>query len=105
MDLYCSRVRGSRSHQVSGSKLSKLQFASTKVCESQLPARCEEAEAMRCKLLARMGDVSEFMKTVKQRFSVWYNQNMAFGHFVGRPIQVGFGRGREGFTVNDDRSC
>lgn len=34
-----------------------------------------EAEVVRAKLLARMGDVSEFMKTVKQRFSVWYNRS------------------------------
>jgi len=33
-----------------------------------------EAEALRAGLLARMGDVSEFMKTLKQRFSVWFNR-------------------------------
>jgi len=33
----------------------------------------EEADAMRQKLLARMGDVSLFMKELKQRFSIWYN--------------------------------
>jgi hypothetical protein len=26
-------------------------------------------------LLARMADVSEFMKTLKQRFSVWFNKS------------------------------
>jgi len=30
---------------------------------------------MREQILKRMGDVSEFMKTLKQRFSVYYNQN------------------------------
>ena len=30
---------------------------------------------MRAKLLARMGDVSVFMKTLKQRFSIWFNRN------------------------------
>ena len=33
-----------------------------------------EAESLRRVLLARMGDVSEFMKTLKQRFSIWFNQ-------------------------------
>jgi len=34
----------------------------------------EEADALRRQLLARMGDVSAFMKTLKQRFSIWYNK-------------------------------
>jgi len=33
----------------------------------------EEAEELRAKLVARMGDVSVFMKELKQRFSIWYN--------------------------------
>ena len=33
----------------------------------------EEAEAWRERLLARMGDVSEFLKTLKQRFAIWFN--------------------------------
>ncbi len=32
-----------------------------------------EAERVRSVLLARMGDVSEFMKTLKQRYSIWFN--------------------------------
>ena len=35
----------------------------------------DEAEELRAKLLARMGDVSVFMKELKQRFSIWYNAN------------------------------
>jgi hypothetical protein len=35
----------------------------------------EAAVAVRARLLARMHDLSEFMKTVKQRFSIWYNRN------------------------------
>jgi len=35
----------------------------------------EGAEAVRRRLLARMHDLSEFMKTLKQRFSIWYNRN------------------------------
>jgi hypothetical protein len=34
-----------------------------------------EAEAWRNRLLERMHEVSAFMKTVKQRFSVWYNKS------------------------------
>ena len=43
--------------------------------ERTLAAGGPEAESMRRWLLRRMGDVSEFMKTLKQRFSVWYNHN------------------------------
>lgn len=35
----------------------------------------EEAAFERAKLLARMGDVSLFMKELKQRFSIWYNRS------------------------------
>jgi len=48
--------------------------ASVAQLESTLRAGGEEAEAIRNKLLARMGDVSAFMKTLKQRFSIWFNQ-------------------------------
>jgi putative transposase len=53
----------------------KYQEASVKVMESQLRAGGEEADAIRRKLLVRMSDVSEFMKAIKQRFSVWYNRS------------------------------
>jgi putative transposase len=33
----------------------------------------QEAETLRAALQRRMGDVSEFMKTLKQRFTMWYN--------------------------------
>ena len=33
------------------------------------------AGEVRAGLLARMGDVSEFMKTLKQRFGMWFNRN------------------------------
>lgn len=56
-------------------KPTKYQEASAKVMESELQAGGEEAEAIRQRLLARMSDVSEFMKTVKQRFCVWYNKS------------------------------
>ena len=56
-------------------KPTKYQTESAKVMESQLCAGGVEADAIRRKLLARMSDVSEFMKAVKQRFSVWYNRS------------------------------
>jgi hypothetical protein len=56
-------------------KPTKYQTASVKVLKKDFEGDTEDAEAMRRKLLARMGDVSEYMKAVKQRFSVWFNRN------------------------------
>ncbi|NJL19107.1 MAG: transposase [Bdellovibrionaceae bacterium] len=55
-------------------KPTRFQVAKVEVLESILQAGGPEAEKLRSQLLSRMGDVSEFMKTVKQRFSVWYNR-------------------------------
>ncbi|TVP75539.1 MAG: hypothetical protein EA353_13665 [Puniceicoccaceae bacterium] len=42
----------------------------------------ERGQALRASLLSRMGDLSIFMKALKQRYSVWYNQtNETFGAF------------------------
>jgi len=56
-------------------KPTRYQVELAEVMESQLCAGGVEADAIRRKLLARMSDVSEFMKAVKQRFSVWYNRS------------------------------
>jgi REP element-mobilizing transposase RayT len=64
-----------RRYRVLYPKPTKYQTASISVLEKQLKQGGEEAEAIRKGLLARMGDVSEFMKAVKQRFSVWYNHS------------------------------
>jgi REP element-mobilizing transposase RayT len=64
-----------RRYQVLYPKPTKYQEASVEIMEAQLEAGGEEAEEIRRKLLARMTDVSEFMKAVKQRFSVWYNRS------------------------------
>lgn len=64
-----------RRYRVLYPKPTKYQEASVEIMEAQLEAGGEEAEAIRRKLLARMTDVSEFMKAVKQRFSVWYNRS------------------------------
>lgn len=64
-----------RRYKVLYPKPTKYQEASADIMRTQLEAGGEEANEIRRKLLARMGDVSEFMKAVKQRFSVWYNRS------------------------------
>lgn len=64
-----------RRYKVLYPKPTKYQTASISVMEKELAAGGEEAEAIRQKLSARMGDVSEYMKALKQRFSVWYNRS------------------------------
>ena len=64
-----------RRYKVLYPKPTKYQEASVEIMEAQLKLGGDEAETIRRKLLARMSDVSEFMKTVKQRFSVWYNRS------------------------------
>ena len=56
-------------------KPTKYQSASVEVLRKEFEGDTADAEALRRKLLARMGDVSEYMKAVKQRFSVWFNRN------------------------------
>ena len=63
-----------RRYKVLYPKPTKYQSASIQVLEEKLQQGGDEAEEIRRKLLARMGDVSEFMKTIKQRFSVWFNR-------------------------------
>jgi len=55
-------------------KPTKYEAASYAQMESALEANDEEAEAIRKRLLARMGDVSAFMQTLKQRFTIWFNR-------------------------------
>jgi hypothetical protein len=64
-----------RRYRVLYPKPTKYQTASITMMEKELQKGGEDAEAIRKKLLARMGDVSEYMKGVKQRFSVWYNRS------------------------------
>jgi len=56
-------------------KPTKYQVASAEIMAKELGRGGDDAEEIRRKLMARMGDVSEFMKAVKQRFSVWYNRS------------------------------
>ncbi|NQY33178.1 MAG: transposase [Coraliomargarita sp.] len=55
-------------------KPTKYQEASARVMAGELAAGGDEADAIRRRWLARMGDVSEFMKTLKQRFGIWFNR-------------------------------
>jgi hypothetical protein len=55
-------------------KPTKHRTASIQEMEQQLAEDGDTAAAIRQSLLVRMGDVSEYMKTLKQRFSVWYNR-------------------------------
>ena len=56
-------------------KPTQYQTARLEVIKSQLNSNGPEAEAWRKQQLALMGDVSQFMKLLKQRFSVWYNKS------------------------------
>lgn len=56
------------------SKLYGRQKGRLKAFEAVLKEGGKEAQAEREKLLARMGDVSSFIKELKQRFTNWYNR-------------------------------
>jgi len=70
-----SDVELMRRYKVLYPKPTKYQAASAELMFQELQAGGEEAEVIRRKLLTRMNDVSEFMKALKQRFSVWYNRS------------------------------
>ena len=56
-------------------KPTKYQTAEFARLEKSLKEGDADTLVIRERLLARMCDLSEFMKTVKQRFSIWYNRN------------------------------
>lgn len=56
-------------------KPTKYETATAMAMERTLALGGEEAAAVRARLLARMGDVSAFMKTLKQRFTIWFNKS------------------------------
>jgi len=64
-----------RRYRVLYPKPTRYQTARFEVIQAQLKSDGEEAKAWRDRQLAMMGDLSPFMKLVKQRFSVWYNLN------------------------------
>jgi REP element-mobilizing transposase RayT len=53
----------------------KYQLLSPQMFKRRLQAGGEEAEALRQKYLVRMGDLSQFMKLLKQRFAIWYHKH------------------------------
>ncbi len=55
-------------------KPTRYQTAQLEVIKSQLAENGPEAVAWRHRQCALMGDVSQFMKLLKQRFSVWFNR-------------------------------
>jgi putative transposase len=55
-------------------KPTRYQMAHFDVVRAQLARNGPDAIAWRNRQLALMGDVSHFMKLVKQRFAIWFNQ-------------------------------
>jgi len=55
-------------------KPTKFQDARIEVVRDQLQKGGPDADAWRKQQLALMGDVSQFMKLLKQRFSIWFNR-------------------------------
>lgn len=76
-DRSISDVELLRRFKVLYPKPTKYQTASFARLETALREGTEDAAKVRAQLLARMHDLSEFMKTLKQRFSIWYNRNHA----------------------------
>jgi putative transposase len=64
-----------RRYRVLYPKPTKYQSARFEVIQSKLKTNDAEAQSWRDRHLAMMGDLSPFMKLVKQRFSVWYNRS------------------------------
>jgi hypothetical protein len=64
-----------RRYQVLYPRPTRYQTARLEVIRRGLPANGPEAQMWRRRQLALMGDVSSFMKLVKQRFSIWYNRS------------------------------
>jgi REP element-mobilizing transposase RayT len=56
-------------------KPTKYQTARLEVIRSQLASNGPEAVVWRRRQQALMGDISQFMKLLKQRFSIWFNKS------------------------------
>jgi REP element-mobilizing transposase RayT len=64
-----------RRHAVLYPKPTRYQTARLNVIRQQLATDGPEAATWRKRQQALMGDVSQFMKLVKQRFSIWFNKS------------------------------
>ncbi|HEY4299584.1 MAG TPA: transposase [Candidatus Didemnitutus sp.] len=62
-----------RRHQLLNSRPGKRGRKNLSIIKSQLAANGPEAEKWRQSMLARMGDISAFMKIWKQNFTIWFN--------------------------------
>ena len=56
-------------------KATQYEPTDAEVLRSTLAQGGSEADKIRKSLKARMGDVSEFMRTLKQRFTIWFNKS------------------------------
>ena len=63
-----------RRHRLLHPKPTKYQAERLEVIEGQLASGGPEGEAWRRRQLALLGDVSAFMKLLKQRFAIWFNK-------------------------------
>jgi REP element-mobilizing transposase RayT len=63
-----------RRHRVLYPKPTQYQTARLEVLEQKLAADGEDMKRWRTQQLALMGDVSQFMKLLKQRFTIWFNR-------------------------------
>jgi putative transposase len=64
-----------RRYQLLHPKPTQYQIERLDVIKSQLSKGGPQADAWRARQLALMGDVSGFMKLVKQRFAMWFNKS------------------------------
>lgn len=64
-----------RRYRILYPNLTRYQAARLDVIEAELRANGPRATDWRRRQMALMGDVSPFMKLVKQRFSIWYNKS------------------------------
>jgi REP element-mobilizing transposase RayT len=63
-----------RRYEVLYPKPTKYHVQRLEVIKGYLRASAQEGEVWRQRQLAQMGDISAFMKLLKQRFSVWFNK-------------------------------
>jgi hypothetical protein len=57
----------------------------------------EDGEQLRCRMLVRMHDISQYMKTLKQRYTMWYNRTHdRVGTLCERTLQERAGGGGSG---------
>ena len=90
-------------------KPTMYQTARLEVVKQQLQAGGSEAEIWRQRQLRLMGDVSSYMKLVKQRFSIWFNRShRRFGTLWSerfKSVLVESGRALQTMSAYIDLNC